>query len=351
MAFERLFQNMNRRTFLKAASLTGIAGLASPRDVFAALAPSQLSRVVIVEDGTATSGLSINAGAVQVMVNSGIQSLTGLRDIGEAWKTIFPGINTSKVIAIKVNCINPNMPTHPEVSYAVAESLKKMSFGGVLFPENNIVIFDRNTTEMRLSGYTINTSGTGIRCYSTSGNYSDESYNVNGVNLRISRILTDEADYLINISVLKNHTNPGVTLCLKNHYGTNNSPGLMHGNNCDPYIPALNTVPPIADKQCLCICDALLGIATGGAGGYPQFAANTIIVSKDIVAVDYWGREILDANGCNTIAYAHHIDTAASVPYNLGTNDPAQMDVVNVLNPTAVEESTWGSVKNLFRKK
>jgi hypothetical protein len=60
-------------------------------------------------------------------------------------------------------------------------------------------------------------------------------------------------------------------------------------------------------------------------------------MSRDIVAVDYQGREILAANGCNTIGISGHVDTAAGDPYNLGTNDPGQMDVVNVSNPAGVD--------------
>ncbi len=286
------------------------------------------------------------------MTDSGIQSLTGLHDIGEAWKSIFPFINSSSVIAIKVNCINSNMPTHPEVTNAVVNGLKMMSFGGELFPENNIIIYDRVSTELIECGYTVNYTDIGVRCYGTGGaGYSSEYYDVNGTNQTISKIVTEEADYLINISVLKNHNMSGVTLCLKNHYGTCRFPSLLHRTDCDPYIPALNALAPIRNKHCLNICDAILGIYTGGPTGLPQFAPNTLIMSKDIVAVDYWGREILADNGCPTISDAHHIDTAASAPYNLGTNDPAQMEVVYVNDPTPVEESSWGSVKSLFRKK
>ena len=54
---------------------------------------------------------------------------------------------------------------------------------------------------------------------------------------------------------------------------------------------------------------------------------------KDIVAVDYWGRKILAENGCNTFSMASHIDTAAK-RYHLGTNDPSQMEIKNIVNST-----------------
>jgi uncharacterized protein (DUF362 family) len=351
MPLKNILRNINRRTFLKAASITGIAGLVFPRNLFASLAPTQLSRVVIVEDSIATSGFSIDAAVVQVMMDRGIMALSGQYDVGEAWKAQFPGINASSTIAIKLNCLNSRLPSHIEVTDAVVEGLKQMSFGGSPFPENNIIIYDNENYYLTACGYTINTSASGVRCFGTDSSgvgYSSETYTVNGSNQRISTIVTEMADYLINISCLKNHGIAGVTLCLKNHYGTCSSPSSMHGNYGNPYIPALNAVSPIRDKQCVNICDALIGMYSGGPNGSPQFAENKIIMSRDIVAVDYWGREILIDHGCSTIYPPNHVDTASQSPYNLGVSDPSQMDLVEITDPTPVEKMSWGSIKNLF---
>jgi uncharacterized protein (DUF362 family) len=228
------------------------------------------------------------------------------------------------------------MSTHPDVTNTVVNGLKQMLFGGLFFPENNIIIYDRTNYELQSGGYTLNTSGTGLRCFGTNQSgvgYSTQYYSVNGSSQRLSSIITDMADYIINLSVLKNHSMSGVTLCLKNHYGTCNGPGQLHGGYCNPYIPALNALSPIKDKQYVNIIDALYGIYAGGPSGGPQFIANKIIMSQDIVATDYWGRELLADNGCATTGQATHIDTAAQPPYNLGTNDPSQMEVINIYNP------------------
>jgi len=335
MSTKEFIQGIDRRSFLKIISFTGIMGLIYPRKLLSSVLPRDLSRVVIVEHDDATSGTTINGDTVQVMMDSGVQALAAIDDTGEAWKSLFPGISGSSVIAIKVNCINSSMPTHPDVTNAVVNGLKQMSFG-FSFPENNIIIFDRTTNELQSSGYTINSSGTGVRCFGTNYSgigYSSQSYSVHGSNQKLSSIITDMADYIINISVLKNHSISGVTLCLKNHYGTCNSPGQLHGGNANPYIPALNALSQIKDKQYINIVDALFGIYTGGPSGNPQFIANKIIMSQDIVAADYWGRELLEENGCTTTGQATHIDTAAQSPYNLGTNNPFQMEVINVTNP------------------
>jgi hypothetical protein len=60
-------------------------------------------------------------------------------------------------------------------------------------------------------------------------------------------------------------------------------------------------------------------------------------MSTDIVAADYWGRRVLLDNGCTTTGRAHHIDTAATT-YGLGTNNPNQMDVISLTNPSNVDE-------------
>jgi uncharacterized protein (DUF362 family) len=330
---------IDRRTFMKIASLTGAGGLLFPRNLLAGFGPMQLTRVVMIEDSDATSGTSVDGAVVRDMMNCGIMRLTDIYDIGEAWKSLFTGITASSVIAIKVNCINSALSTHPDVAYAVAEGLSQMNFGGTPFPENNIIIYDRTNNELTNAGYTLNTSATGVRVFGTNQSgvgYTAGTYNVNGSSQRLSTIITDMADYMVNTSVLKNHSMAGVTLSLKNHYGTCNSPGSLHGGDCSPYIPALNALTPIRTKQLVSICDALLGIRSGGPSGSPQFASNKLIMSSDPVAVDYWGRQELLDNGCTTTGDAHHIDTAAGDPYNLGTNDPGEMDLVTITDTAGI---------------
>ena len=334
MTGEDLLRMLDRRTFLKILSFTGVSGLVYPREVVSSLASMPSSRLVVVEEESATSGATISDAAVQVMVDSAVRVLARQDDVGTAWMSLMPHLGPASVIAIKVNGINSSMPTHPQVTYAVVESLKKITFDSEPFDENNIIIFDRGQPSLSRSGYALNSSSAGVRCIETSTvGYSSETYDVGGRSQRLSKIVTEMADYMINLSVLKNHGIAGATLCLKNHYGTCDQPGRLHSRNADPYIAALNALDPIREKQCLNICDALLGVRSGGPGGRPQFAANKLVVGQDIVAVDYWGRKILEENDCATVAAASHIDTAAA-SYGLGTNDPLQMEVVEVENPT-----------------
>ena len=334
MTPERFLQSLDRRAFLKIASLTGIAGLAYPRRVVSSLLSPALSRLVVVKDDSATNGAAINAGTVQVMVDNAVRALAQKDDLSDAWMTLIPGLSPTSVVALKVNAINPSLPTHPATTYAVAESLKQVSFGDETFPENNLIIFDRGEPPLVRSGYTLNSSSTGVRCVENRAvGYSSETYDVHNRPQRLSKVVTEMADHLINISVLKNHGTAGATMCLKNHYGTCDRPGNMHGNYGDPYIAALNALEPIAVKQCLNICDALLGIRSGGPGGSPQFVANTLLAGQDIVAVDSWAATILEEHGCRTLGRASHIGTA-DAQYRLGASDLSQLDVIDIANPT-----------------
>lgn len=337
MSSDSFLSKIERRDFLRILAFTGVSGLIYPGNLISSiLSNKDLSRVVIIEHSEATSGTTIYPDKVQLMMDTAVKGLAQIEDVGEAWKFLLPEINANSKVAIKVNCINSSLSSHPEVAFAIAEGLKQMSFGANMFPENNIIIYDRANSDLTSAGYTINTSETGVRCFGTNNpgiGYSTEFYDVNGSNQKISTIVTEMANYIINLGVLKNHSIAGVTLCLKNHYGTCSYPGQIHSNACDPYIAALNALPVIRNKQTINIIDALYGIYSGGPFGNPQFIANKFILSQDIVAADYWGRELLEENGCNTIYNAHYIDTAAQDPYNLGTNDPEEMDVLNILNP------------------
>jgi uncharacterized protein (DUF362 family) len=136
---------------------------------------------------------------------------------------------------------------------------------------------------------------------------------------------------LINVPVLKDHRRAGVTLSLKNHYGSISEPWLCHDGFCNPYIANLNAASQIKDKTKLILCDALFGIYKGGPQGAPQWINRQLLASTDPVALDHTGLTIIEhqrrEQGVSLIAKkATHINTAASL--GLGTADPQQIDVV-----------------------
>jgi uncharacterized protein (DUF362 family) len=336
-------KGLKRRDFLKTVGTTAaVAGLsAGPFSIISRrLRASNLlddPRVVVVRDGNAHSGSQVVGDIVQVMMDEAIRRYTGITDIGAAYMSVFPGIITSSVIGIKVNCLY-TLCTHPIVVDALINGLLRMTPGGSPFPANNIIIWDNTSSRLQSGGYTINTGSNGVRCFGTNVvGYNSMYLDCNGSNQHPSNILTDYCDYLVDFAVLKNHSISGVTLSMKNHLGSIDYPGGLHGNHCNPYIPALNQQirDVLSVQETLHIVDAIFGVYYGGPGGSPNMVYDGIILGEDRVAVDAIGRQILDDTGCTTIGISDHVDTAAGSPYFLGTADLAGIDRVEIQNPSA----------------
>ena len=327
---------ITRREFLRNMSLAGLGlAIAPPLLNFhmeRAYALENVGKIVVTTGDELTTGYSINQDVAKTFLHAGIKALTDKTSVPEAWNAILPSLTKSDVIGIKVNTINRHLSSHPEVVYAIADSLTQ--FAGV--PANNIIIWDRTTNELRNNGrYQINTGETGVRCFGTdtAGWKTDRTkgYKVGGSTQYLSKILTQGCTYLINVPVLKDHGTAGITLSMKNHYGTVNNPGALHGNHCDPYIADLYNTPPIKEKNKLIVLDAALGIYAGGPSGAPQFLHNSIIVSQDPVALDQYGLQIIEEERKNrNVAQignrAKHIQTAARL--GLGTNDQNEIKVI-----------------------
>ncbi len=110
---------MNRRCFLKTAAGTATA-LALPFSPFPYFSrKSEASglwddpRVLIVRDTYAHSGSQVVADIAQVMMDESIRQYTGISDIGEAYRAVFPGITTDSIIGIKINAATPSLPPSP----------------------------------------------------------------------------------------------------------------------------------------------------------------------------------------------------------------------------------------------
>ena len=79
--------------------------------------------------------------------------------------------------------------------------------------------------------------------------------------------------------------------------------------------------------------------------GPPQITPNSLILSKDTVALDTIGYEMLKREGTPTymLSKAKYIASAAQAPYNLGTNDLNQINWINIEIPS---NSVIGGDKN-----
>ena len=347
-------KKMTRREFLRDISLAGAGIALTPTllnfHVEGAHAVENVGKVVIATNEDLTSGLSVNTDVANQLLNTGIKNLMGKSTAEEAWKSIFPSRTKDDVIGIKINTLF-QLSTHQQVVDAIVQNLVAI---GV--PENNIIIWDKSDGDLKSSGYHINRADTGVRCFGTNGDYDNQIYKVGGQSKRLSKILTQECDHLINVPVLKDHNISGVTFSMKNHYGSVDNPGSLHDNNCDPYIADLNNTAPIKEKTRLIVLDASVGVYNGGPGGPPQFYYNSLILGQDPVALDYHCQQIIDAErqnrGLQPVANvgrpAKHIQTAAKL--GLGTEDPNEMQIIQ-LNPQNVNTqdkrpTTWGKIKH-----
>lgn len=364
-------KDISRRDFLKYLSAGAIGIIAKPKIPFNIKKRSgRASDVIQCYDQNATSGGTVNESVVQIMLDESIKRLTGISNVGEAWKSIFSSITQNSIIGIKVNCINRAVPTRPEFVNCIVNGLVQMDFGGANYQRNNVVIWDRSDTELSNAGYTIydgNDPDT-LRCFGTNhpgvGYDSNTPLDVPGGPVYPSGILSILIDYLINVAVLKNHGTAQVTLTLKNHYGSTN-PVPSHNSYCNPGIPALNqqirdVITP-NNIQKIFITDTLWASVVNGPGGSPNWNPKKLLMSLDTVACDYRGWEVINeervGSGYSPIPWpVYHIQTAEQDPYNLGTTD---VNLIEINNPSNVEESTTikptnGVIKvapNPFQKK
>jgi hypothetical protein len=353
-------KGISRRNFLRYLGAGSLGFLAKP---LFGLPPRErqgrASDVIQCIDDNATTGNSVNTSVAQIMIDESVKVLTGISDLGEAWKSIFPGVTENSIIGIKVNTINNAVPTRPELVDCIINGLAQMQFGSNFLPRNNVIIWDRSDGELSSAGFTIydgNDPGT-PRCFGT--NHSGVGYDsgcplsVPGGPVYPSRILSLLCDYLINFGVLKNHGTAQVTFSLKNHYGST-SPVPSHASYCNPGIPAVNqqirdVITP-NDIQKLFIIDSLWASVLYGPGGNPDWNPKTIVMSQDTVACDYqsWNliNEVRVNSGYTAIPWPiYHIETAEQSPYNLGTTD---INLIEIINPSqGIEEEKGQSFERL----
>ena len=303
--------------------------------------------VVQSADAVHSSG-KIEQEVVQQMFDQAILSYTGKASIEAAWAEIIPGLQSTDTIGIKINCINPSLPSSPEVVNAIINHLVMLGLN-----ENNIIVWDRDESRMtgvgslKRSGYTFNNGDKGVRYVTTStdniGYDSEVIVEVPSADLRfdLSKILSRECKYLINVPQLRHHGKSGMTLCLKNYFGTIplfdtftlGAAAKMHKANCNPAIPELYNNGIIKEKTKLHVCDALFTIFESGPMGSPQQIIGKLMVGKDPVALDYLGFLMVEEErmkrGLDTlIRRSKYIQKAAEM--GIGTNNPGQMDIKQI---------------------
>ena len=291
-------------------------------------------RVVHVHDPDATNwnfstgwyGDYVNQSVVTNMVERGLKELTGTNSVQAAWGQLIPNYQSGQKIAIKVNFNNSACTDGDNTIDGLIEPVNALiatlkSFG---VAESNIWIFDASRP---LPNRFVNGCLYGsVRFFDdiSKGCREDATFTSNDPNAEVTfqhpnlknRKLTDvviTADYLINVPIMKDHGISGVTLGLKNHFGTleyvqgGGSDDLHTYINPDSssysasYSPLVDIYlnPHIRDKTVLTLGDGLFG-ALGNTNVSPRRwssfnnqAPNSLFFSTDPVAIDCVMMDIL----------------------------------------------------------
>jgi len=325
---------VSRRGFMgQVAATAGVAAIPGllPR---ARAAEAGKSRVVIVKSEQLVRKYKSNPSAIQPMVDQLVCALTGKKKAEDAWAAIF---KPDQRVGIKLNCLFPPVTTTPPLVDYVTKCLIKV---GV--KPGNIIVWDRADDELVRAGYKICKDRNRVRYMGTSTTFKRRDKDKPGyadhvgakpIDTRLSRILTDEIDVLINMPVLKHHRLAGgTTASMKNHLGTVANPSNFHRDACR-YVADLNMLEPIRTKTKLIIQDGTKSQYDGGAVYKPQFGwpYSGLLASFDTVAIDRIAEQEIGAKrralGRSDVD-VKHIDRAAKL--GLGQGDPARIELIRL---------------------
>lgn len=294
--------------------------------VFAA--PPGKSRVVIAREP------KLDAARLPKLLDRAMQTYFSCDSPVEAWKRV---IRPNEVVGLKVNCLaGKGNSTNASLVEAICERLRQ---AGV--PAGNIVIWDRLNDDLDSAGFRVATRSDRIRCIGNDVLGYEEELSVQGsAGSLMAKTLTRVCHAVINLPVLKDHGIVGVTLALKNMFGAIHNPNKYHLNTGDPYVPDVYMLSPVRQKVRLTICDGITAQYEGGPSYMPQWTwpFHGLLVAEDPVALDYTGWRIIEQKraekGMKPLKAVdrepRYIATAADAQHRLGTNDPQQIERMEV---------------------
>jgi len=333
---------MKRREFLAraaAASAAVAVGAAYAPGAEVSMPPAARkgkSRVVVIRhEALAAEGQGPPASRVRELLDEAARAVAGEAKAADAWARWFKPADR---VGIKVNCLGYS--TRPAVASALVAGI-----GAIGLPQQQVLVWDRTSRELRAAGYGLSAAGEGPRCFGTdvlesrgNGGYTADVLTSGAIGSLYSRIITDETTVLVSACVLKDHNIAGLTCAMKNFFGAIHNPNKYHENGGDPFIADACAHVLIRDRLRLIVCDALRPQYQGGPSIRPQWQwpYGGLIVGADPVAVDRIALEILSrkraAAGMPTFEAekrpARYLASAEA--RGLGTADLAQIEVVSI---------------------
>jgi uncharacterized protein (DUF362 family) len=268
---------------------------------------ADVGRVLEAFDPALSVGPKANPEVAAANLKKLLLALTGQVDLRAAWGALIPALAANQVVGIKVNTLNSQVPTRPELVKAMVDSLKE----GLSLRPDQILVWDRRLDELTKAGLTADFLGATVE--GTRDTVQDKGQGrdyelkpicLGGRKARLSNIITRRVDHLINMAVIKRHDASGFTGCLKNHYGTIDNPGEFHDQlgpgqtvlerRFAKAIPELNALTEVVSKTRLCVVDAIFGVAKGNTESPVDCVPNRLLLGLDPVALDARARQIRD---------------------------------------------------------
>lgn len=284
------------------------------------------------------------------MLVASLTSLTGESQENKAWNKLFRYFNATKrnidkgytkeeKIAIKINenntdahADNNNINASPQLVYALLRSL----ILAANVPQRNITVFDASRfitdnifnkchSEFPEVIFVDNVGGDGrVR-----SEYVEDAIHYSVDNGKLARGLVKcviEADYVINMALLKGHVGQGVTLCAKNYYGATSINSDWRKNFHDNFNQDKNGKPKymtfvdylghkdLGEKTMLFMIDGIYGSKDVNGIPNPKWRMDpfnnnwpgSLFISQDGVAIDAVGLDFLSSEwpGMIDISYA-----------------------------------------------
>ncbi|MCF8142849.1 MAG: DUF362 domain-containing protein [Deltaproteobacteria bacterium] len=202
-------------------------------------------------------------------------------------------------VLIKPNCVFPGSPkrkpagtvTNAPIMTELVEVLKDAGAGAITIGEGTIVIKELKTSTMgcyRWAGFDEIADKYGVSLQDfNEGPY--RQFEFVGHKVKIAEAAF-ETDFLIDLPVLKTHTQTRVSLGVKNLKGflSLTSRKIFHQQNLEEFIALLGN----EIKVSLCIIDGIYGLQKGPFGEDAK-PFNLIIAGRDVIATDMVGSEVM----------------------------------------------------------
>ncbi len=346
--------HIDRRGFLYRSALASAGTLAASRLGLSSDSPLTMPRVVHVHHGRAArwprvSGYYrdfVDQAAVSAALDQAVAQLKGT-GIDQAWRQVFPLADAStRKLSIKISLNNStdavigagnDIDAVPEPAIAVMQGFVRA--GGL---SSNVNIYDgTDTTPTRYiatwfkdkvravfpdalfnAPWSVPPGCDARKCVSWDAGW--------GVNRPVDTAIKGavlNADYVVNIPIVKRHGQANVSLGFKNHFGSisrcdnlhsyvfNDTPAgsVLADIMGSPIVAGDPTITPLYRKTVLTVGDMLFGQPCRNWGATPRPWAlfgnewpNSLIVSDDVVAADSVMFDLLDAEpasdgGCGSV--------------------------------------------------